>query len=177
MFCPLGLPGTGHSQRRRPEGARSRRQRFVRHMETAATRDANKIGIKRHSKGPESYANYRLARALRARGRQSKRYLRTLLPGAGSRDAVSCAFRPIGWASPRRRMRPIVSSHNSPRSLGLVATRSRLAVRTAKRLARRHQSVWLRRFSPNASAGIVDGYQIGRRPAKPWASFTTTPQS
>jgi hypothetical protein len=47
-YAPLG-PGAVRSQRRRSEGARSRRQRVVRHMETAATRHANKIGVKRHS--------------------------------------------------------------------------------------------------------------------------------
>ncbi|MET4262543.1 hypothetical protein ABIC09_007523, partial [Bradyrhizobium sp. S3.12.5] len=30
--------------------------RVVRHMETAATRHANKIDVKRDSKGPQSYA-------------------------------------------------------------------------------------------------------------------------
>ncbi|UPT92061.1 plasmid pRiA4b ORF-3 family protein [Bradyrhizobium barranii subsp. apii] len=56
--APLG-PGAVRSQRRRPEGTRSRRQRVVRHKEAAATRHANKIGVKRHSKGPQSYAYVR----------------------------------------------------------------------------------------------------------------------
>ncbi|WP_247442394.1 plasmid pRiA4b ORF-3 family protein [Bradyrhizobium sp. CW7] len=40
-YAPPGSRAV-RSQRSRPEGARSRRQRVVRHMETAATRHANK---------------------------------------------------------------------------------------------------------------------------------------
>ncbi|MCP1838593.1 hypothetical protein ACVIHI_000043 [Bradyrhizobium sp. USDA 4524] len=44
------------TQRRRPKGARGHRQRIVRNLEATPAQAAMKIGVKRQSKGPLSYA-------------------------------------------------------------------------------------------------------------------------
>lgn len=55
QICASGAR-TVRSQRRRPEGARGRRQRIVRNLEATTAQAGTKIGVKRQSKGPQSYA-------------------------------------------------------------------------------------------------------------------------